>query len=220
MSLPKLNSHEARVLGVLIEKAQTTPEQYPMSLNAATAGANQKSNRHPVTDYLEAEVDVALQGLAAKLLAGKVVPSGSRVEKFRHNASETLGLDDAHLAVLAELLMRGPQQPGELRARAQRMAPTPTLDDLMGRLERLIAAGYVRRLAPTPGSRAERYAQLLCPEAHPVDEAAGAVAVPAASAPLRASHPAAPASSGLEARVAALEAEVRELRAELDRLLR
>jgi hypothetical protein len=212
MTVPQLNSHEARVLGVLIEKALTTPDQYPLSLNATTAGANQKSNRHPVVDYLEAEVDVALQGLVIKHLAGKVVPEGSRVEKYRHNAAETLALDAPHLSVLAELLMRGPQQPGELRARVNRMAPTPTLEDLMRRIERLIAEGYVRRLAPTPGSRAERYVQLLCVDAHPLEE-------PVVAAPL-APRASAGVSSGLEARVAALEAEVSALRAEIERLSR
>jgi len=230
MAVTQLNSHEARVLGVLIEKELTTPDQYPLSLHAATAGSNQKSNRHPVVDYLEAEVDVALQGLIAKHLVGKVIPSGSRVEKFRHNASETLGLDAAHLAVLAELLIRGPQQPGELRARVQRMAPTASLDELGQRLARLIEAGYARRLPPSPGSRAERYVQLLCGDAHTLDDlptvaapVAPAVttvttvttAVPAATAQAGSS-----ASPGLEERVAALEDAVRGLRAEIVRLTR
>ena len=213
--LPQLNSHEARVLGVLIEKALTTPDQYPLSINAAVNGSNQKSNRHPVTDYLEAEVHVALQGLIVKRLAGKVVPAGSRVEKFRHNAGETLGLDEAKLSILAELMMRGPQTGGELRARAHRMSPTPGIGDLMPRLGLLIEAGFVRRLDPVPGSRAERYAQLLCPDAHALDERLTEVE-PAAAEPARAqaepSAPARPVASNLETRVAALEAEVRELR--------
>jgi len=196
--LPQLNSHEARVLGVLIEKSLTTPDQCPLSINATVNGCNQKSNRHPVSDYLEAEVDVALQGLIVKHLAGKVVPAGSRVEKFRHNAGETLGLDEGKLAILAELLMRGPQAPGELRARVHRMSPTPGLGDLMPRLGILIESGFVRRLDPAPGSRAERYGQLLCPDAHPLG-----------APPARAQAE----SSDLEARVAALEAELRELRA-------
>ena len=207
--LPQLNSHEARVLGVLIEKALTTPDQYPLSINAAVNGCNQKSNRHPVTDYLEAEVHVALQGLIVKHLAGKVVPAGSRVEKFRHNAGETLGLDGGKLAVLAELMMRGPQTPGELRARVHRMSPTPQLADLMGRLGALVESGFVRRLDPAPGSRAERYAQLLCPDAHPLDAAP-------ARAPAEPRAPAPPGASDLEARVARLETEVSELRALLE----
>src|SRR5688572_24524311 len=114
MSQVQLNPHEARLLGVLIEKALTTPEQYPLSIHAATAGCNQKNNRWPVTEFSEAEVHVGMQGLVMKHLAGRVVAAGSRVDKYRHSANEALSLDEPHLAVLAELLMRGPQQPGEL----------------------------------------------------------------------------------------------------------
>jgi uncharacterized protein len=200
---PELNAHEARLLGVLIEKALTTPEQYPLSLNAATAGANQKNNRDPVTEFSEAEVHVGLQGLIAKHLAGRVMPAGSRVEKFRHNARETLELDDAALAVLADLLMRGPQTPGELRGRASRMAPIPTLEALSALLAGLVERGFAQRIDPAPGSRAERYRQLLCADAHPVESAPSAVAREARPGP----------GLDLEARVAALEREVAALRA-------
>jgi hypothetical protein len=207
--IPQLNGHEARVLGVLIEKALTTPDQYPLSINATVNGCNQKSNRHPVTDYIEAEVHVALQGLIVKHLVGKVVPAGSRVEKFRHNAGETLGLDEGKLSILAELSMRGPQTAGELRSRVHRMSPTPGLGDLMPRLGVLIESGFVRRLDPAPGSRAERYAQLLCPDAHPLDESPARVQV----------EPRPSSGAGdLEARVARLEAEVSELRTLLESL--
>jgi hypothetical protein len=202
-----LNAHEARLLGVLIEKALTTPEQYPLSLNAAANGANQKNNRFPVTDYSEAEVHVALQGLVMKHLAGHVAPAGARVDKYRHTANEALGLDDAHLAVLAELLMRGPQQPGELRARVERMVPTPTLEALQQRLATLIERGFVRRLDPSPGSRAERYVQLVAPGLHPVDSIQPAAPAPRAAPPL-----------DLGARVLALEGEVAALRKELAEL--
>ena len=116
-----LNSHEARVLGVLIEKAYTTPDQYPLSLNGATNGCNQKSNRDPKVDFSEAEVRIALQGLRMKGLAGGAVLAGSRVEKFRHNAKEILKVGERAIAVMAELMLRGPQTAGELRTRAKRM---------------------------------------------------------------------------------------------------
>jgi uncharacterized protein YceH (UPF0502 family) len=207
----RFNEVEARVLGVLIEKALTTPEQYPLSLNAATSGSNQKNNRYPVVEWSEAEVHVGLQGLVMKHCAGRVVPAGSRVDKYRHTAGEALGLDDAHLAVLAELLMRGPQQPGELRSRVERMVPTPTLEALQARLALLIQKGYAKRLEPSPGSRAERYAQLLAPDLHPLD--APSFATPPPSAPR------APSATGLEARVAALETQVAALATQVATLM-
>src|SRR6185436_4047287 len=165
----KLDAIEARVLGVLIEKNLTTPEQYPLSLNGATLGCNQKSNRDPVLELLESEVNAALGKLIVKGLAGSVHPMGGRVEKFRHNAEAVLKVTTPELAILAELLMRGPQQPGELRQRAGRMSPIETLPALMELLKPLIERGLVIRLDPSPGSRAERYAQRLSPTAHPVD---------------------------------------------------
>ncbi len=209
-----LNEHEARVFGVLIEKALTTPDQYPLSLNAATAGANQKSNRNPLTDYLHAEVDVALQGLMIKGFAGRVQPAGGRVEKFRHNGHEKLGLGDAELAILAELLMRGPQTPGELRGRANRMSPIPSLGELSAHIEKLIESGHVEALGPAPGSRTGRHAQSLAPGLHPLETAAA----PAAAASAPASAPAAPAGPTLATRVETLEAEVAELRRKLEGL--
>ena len=208
MAQIQLNGHEARILGVLIEKALTVPDQYPLSLNSATLGANQKSNRLPVTDYSEAEVHVAVQGLVMKHLAGHVKTDGSRVDRYKHNAREALGVDDAHLAVLAELLMRGPQQPGELRSRVDRMAPTATLEVLQARLARLTEANLVKRIGAAPGERAERYVQLLCPDAHPLDVAAASTARPAAAP-----------RPDLEARVLKLENQVTALATELERLI-
>jgi uncharacterized protein YceH (UPF0502 family) len=183
----ELNEHELRALGVLIEKDMTTPDQYPLSLNAATTGCNQKSNRDPVVDYVEAEVDVALQGLVHKGLAGRVM--GSRVERFRHNAREVLELGDAELAVLAELCLRGPQAPGELRGRAARMHALATLEALSPVLARLIERGLARRLPPGPGSRVERFEQTLCKSAAQESRPAAPTPAPqaASSAPAAAS---------------------------------
>src|SRR5262245_9738614 len=115
-----LDPIESRLFGVLIEKALTTPDQYPLSVNAAVNGANQKSNRDPVLTLEEPEVASALQRLEKKYMARLVFPGGSRVEKYCHNGKDALGLDAPALAVLAELLLRGPQSPGELRGRAGR----------------------------------------------------------------------------------------------------
>lgn len=223
----KLDAIEARVLGVLIEKSLTTPEQYPMSLNGATLGCNQKSNRDPVLELLESEVNAALGKLIVKGLVGSVHPMGGRVEKFRHNAEAVLKVTTAQAATLAELMMRGPQQPGELRARVSRMSPLETQQALMDVLKPLMERGLVVRLDPSPGSRAERYAQTLSPTSHPV-EAKAAVSVRAYSSsaaataavierePVHASPPFDP--QPLQKRVEELEHEVRTLRRQLDAL--
>ncbi len=213
----QLNGHEARLLGVLFEKERTVPDQYPLSLHAMTAGANQKSNRDPMTDWSEAEVLVGVTGLMHKGLAGKVFPTGSRVEKFRHNARETLGLDDPKLAILAELMMRGPQTVGELRTRASRMAEFHSLEAVQAELATLTGTGFVRRLDPAPGSRAERWTQLLCPDSHPQEAASAGTAVASRTASTPAAGTSLAASSvservtELEARVAALEQALKDL---------
>ena len=203
----RLDAHEARVFGVLIEKALTTPEQYPLSINAATNGVNQKSNRDPVLSLEEDEVDGALRRLEQKYMARKVFPANSRVEKYCHNGKDALGLEAPALAVLAELLMRGPQTPGDLRARAGRMVPFASLDELMSVVSTLIERGFVQRLAPAPGSRAERYVQLLSPDLHTADH--GATVGTAGTAPV---HSSAPPGLDLVTRVATLEADVKQLR--------
>ncbi len=196
----QLDAREARLFGVLIEKALTTPEQYPLSVHAATNGANQKNNRDPLLSLSEDEVQMALERLEKKYLARKVFPSNSRVEKYCHNGKDGLGLDVAQLAVMAELLMRGPQSPGELRTRVGRMSAIESLDQLTDILTPLIERGYVKRLPPLPGSRAERYVQLISSDLHPLDTPA-----PGAHAPTS-------AAGTLSTRVEALEAELERLR--------
>lgn len=193
---------EARALGVLIEKATTTPEQYPLSLNALTNGCNQKSNRSPVMSISEDQAFEAAEGLRAKQLALRVDQAGSRVHKYKHLAGETLHCKAGELAVLAELLLRGPQTLGELRGRASRMVPLATLEDVKTMLRGLMEQSepLVRELPPLPGTRAENYAQLLATDAHEVP-AATVVVTPQATSAL-----------GLGERVAALENEVASLR--------
>lgn len=218
----KLEPVEARLLGVLIEKELTTPEQYPLSLNALTSGCNQKSNRDPVLDLSESEVFTATGKLIVKGWAGSVHPAGSRVERFRHNANAMLGLGKAQIAIVAELLLRGPQQPGELRARVSRMAELDSQAALMDALAPLLAGGIVVRLEREPGSRAESYGQTIAPSAHPT--AARASTSPAAS--VRASIPsdmvasATPAvdTTAVDRRISELSAEVQTLRRQLSNL--
>ncbi len=168
---PQLNAVEARVFGALIEKALLTPEYYPLSLAAVTTAANQRTNREPVMDLEESTVAQALDSLAKKFLVRRLWLPNSRVEKFAHNGKDALGLETPSLAVLAELLLRGPQTPGELRTHVSRMVPVSSLEALGEMIRPLLDRGLVRRLAPSPGSRAERYCHTLSShELQPTDE--------------------------------------------------
>jgi uncharacterized protein YceH (UPF0502 family) len=146
-SWPVLESHERRVLGVLVEKAKTTPDAYPLSLNSLVTGCNQKSNRDPVLNLSDAEVEEALLALQKKGLVVRLTGSG-RVERWRHVAYETWKVDKVELAVLAELLLRGPQTEGELRGRASRMEPIDDLDRLRAVLKPLVERHLVIYLTP------------------------------------------------------------------------
>jgi uncharacterized protein YceH (UPF0502 family) len=213
----ELTADESRVLGVLVEKALTTPEQYPLSLNAVVNGANQKNNRDPVVTMEEGQAFEALEGLRAKGLVIRSDMAGSRVNKYRQQAADVLRVRTAELAILAELLLRGPQTLGELRGRASRMHPLESLDVVKNMLRALSERDepLVREIPPAPGSRAERYVQLLCPTLHPIETAAGAVSPAAGHAASAATHP---AGTSLPDRVATLEAEVQTLRHALRRL--
>lgn len=210
-----LTANECRVLGVLIEKAQTTPQQYPLTLNALASGANQKNNREPLTNLNQEQVLEALDGLRNKALAREVMLSGSRVEKFRHVAREVLEVSTGELVILAELLLRGPQTIGELRGRASRMHPLESTDIVKNLVDNLMlrpdsGQPLVRELAPLPGDRANRYAQLLCPNLHPIDAAAASHPHQQADAAVG-SVPAAHADHDLERRVRKLEQHVAQL---------
>lgn len=191
----------------------TTPGQYPLSLNSLVTGVNQKNNRDPVVEIDEETALGAIDGLRSKGLARDVTFTGSRVEKYRHTAGEGLDLRPPELALISELLLRGPQTVGELRGRASRMHPLDSLETVQNVLETLASRGepLVRELPPSPGSRAPRWMQLLCEDLHPIV----AVGPVSAQAP-RAEAPTHPTASGdrlaaLEARVAALEARMTAL---------
>lgn len=231
MHLAELTPPEQRVLGCLIEKRWTTPDQYPLSLNGLRLACNQSTNRDPVTNYDETTVREAAQRLCLYGLARLASGHGSRAVKYRHLAEEALGLGRDELAVLAVLLLRGPQTPGELKARAERMAPLASLADVERVVGVLTERGYVRRIGRRPGQKEDRFEHLLGGTGGASVDGGGAyaepmpapVAGPAPTAPTGpvAPVPAAPAATGnggLEDRVAALEAEVASLRAELDEL--
>ncbi len=197
-----LDAAEARVLGVLIEKEIATPEYYPLTLNALVNACNQKSNRDPAVDYDEATVEQALDGLRRKKLAATLSGAGMRVPKHRELFSEALNLGRREVALLCELMLRGPQTVGELHSRTERLHRFDGVEEVASCLERLIGRQpepLAIRLPRRPGTKESRYAHLLC----------GEVVADAAPEP--------PPRPGQD-RFAALEAEIFELRREIDQL--
>ncbi len=159
-----LNDVEQRVLGVLIEKSLTQPAGYPMTVNAMTLGANQKQNREPVVEFAEGEVSVALRGLERHRLVTQSPPSmGARAVRFQHHVVDVFHWDRREQAIMAELLLRGRQTPGELRTHASRMTPFPDLESVLATLAALAKyeTPFVEELPREPGRSANRYRHLL-----------------------------------------------------------
>lgn len=222
-----LTPMEARVIGCLIEKQITTPDQYPLSLNALVNACNQKSNRDPVMDVDEPTVQRTLDDLSKKHLILERSGFGSRVPKYQHRFCNTefgtLKFTPQELAIVCELLLRGPQTPGELRPRAARMAPFTDADQVEATLETLRTRAdgpFVVRLPRQAGRRDAEYAHLFGGAVDAVEASSGAAAPQAAEgAAERVSGSADRDQSGVaEARIARLEVEVRELRRELESL--
>ncbi len=208
-----LSSIEARALGVLVEKQRTVPDTYPMSLNALAAGCNQKNNRHPVMAAAESEVQAAVDRLKSLNLA--VESSGGRVARYAHNIERVLQIPEHAVALLAVLMLRGPQTPGELRINGERLyrfAGIPAVETFLRELAERPAGALAAELPRQPGSRENRWAHLLCgaPPQEPV------AAAPAAT--LDSGHGPAGELAALRADLARVEAEVRELRASVARL--
>lgn len=220
-----LSAHEARVIGCLIEKQITTPDQYPLSINALTNACNQKSNRDPVLNLSDAEVQQLVDGLVRKHVMIERSGFGSRVAKYQHCFCNTefsgLKFSPQELAIVCELLVRGPQTPGELRSRAARMAPFADAGEVQAALDALAnraEGALVVQLPREPGRRDSRYLQLFTgpPSAEllaPAPATHGGHGSNAASAPLPDA-----AASDIEARLAQLELAVSELRAQLGQL--
>jgi len=216
--LAELTPAEQRVLGCLIEKRFTTPDQYPLTLNALRLACNQSTNRDPVVNYDDDAVREAAQRLSRYELARLASGHSSRAVKYRHLAEDALGLDQAQLAILCVLLLRGPQTPGELKQRTERMVRFDSLDAVESVLAMLGERGYARRLERRPGQKEDRFEQLLGGGGGGGGGGGeGGGGEPPAT---RAAAPtfAAPPSNGLAGRVDALEAEVAALRAELTQL--
>ncbi len=230
-----LDPTEVRVLGCLIEKQRVTPDAYPLSLNALRLACNQSTNRDPVVQYDEETIRAALHRLGRRRWTRLASGHSSRAAKYRHLLDEALGLDPGGMAVLAVLMLRQDQTPGELKQRTERMHAFPDLGAVQDTLERLIARDLVVRLPRRPGQKEERYAHRLSEDldepAAPVGAAVSPPAVTAASgasaAPLGAPSPSVrpspaagavedepPVETGRDARLDRLEAAVAELRAD------
>jgi uncharacterized protein YceH (UPF0502 family) len=224
---------EIRVVGCLIEKQRTTPDVYPLSLNALRLACNQATNREPVVDYDEAAVSEALRRLALRGWTRLTSRAGSRTRKYRHLLPEALGVEEGELSLLGVLMLRGSQTPGELKQRSERLNGFADLAAVQETLDRLVERGYVTRHERRPGQKELRYEQLLggfgeepqtmvqpaqsavAGEGDPVAEGEGAS--PSATANAAAPEP----DSDLvpaEDRLTRLERELAELRAELGSL--
>ena len=200
-----LSATETRVLGCLLEKQRTTPDAYPLSLNALRLACNQSTNRDPVVEYDDSVIRDALHHLERRGLSRLASGAGSRAAKYRHLLADALPMDGGEQAVICVLMLRGPQTPGELKGRTERMHPFADLQGVHETLEALIERGLVARLERRPGHKEERYAQLLAADERPEEPAA------VGPAPTRVFGD--QGDQDLHARVARLEREMAELRA-------
>ena len=213
----ELGPVEMRVLGSLVEKQRTTPDVYPLTLNALRTACNQSTNRDPVMDLDDATIRAALDRLGRKRWTRLASGQGGRAPKYRHLLSETLGIDAAEASILAVLMLRGPQTPGELKGRADRLHRFDDLAALQQTLERLIGRGHIRELGRRAGQKEDRYVQLLG------ESGADAAAIARRQEPLPDSpseQPPADDVHGMDARLSRLEREVASLRGALDDLQR
>jgi uncharacterized protein len=200
---------ELRVLGCLIEKQRTTPDAYPLSVNSLRLACNQTTNRDPVVAYDEATIRGALERLTRKGWARLTSGAGSRAAKYRHLLDDALGVSGPELSLLAVLMLRGPQTPGELKQRAERLHPFAALEDVDRVLTVLVERDFVAQLTRRPGQKEQRYAQLLGGEAQAKSDATG---IEGESRP---TFSGSDRIGELEDRVERLEEELGALRAEL-----
>ena len=204
-----LNPAEARVLGALVEKDITTPDYYPLSLNALINACNQKNNREPVTNFDEETVRLALRNLSEKRLAGPAGGADSRVTKYEHRLQEVFNFTRPETAILCVLLLRGPQTPGELRGRTERMHRFEDLDEVLSGLQQLMRREppLAKALGRRPGTKEIRYAHLLSGDVEAWEPPAETASSGVIDENERVAH--------LEAQVAALQSEVAELKQQM-----
>jgi hypothetical protein len=208
-----LNHAEARVLGSLIEKDITTPDYYPLSLNALINACNQKSNREPVLTLDEETVRLALRNLQEKKLAGPVSGADSRVTKYEHRLQEVFNFDRRETAILCVLLLRGPQTPGELRGRTERMHRFDDLSEVQSALQSLMQREppIAKVLPRQPGTKEARYMHLFCGDVEPVEMAASSATAASSEIDLE-------RIERLENEVASLRKEIADLKQQFEDL--
>ena len=213
-----LTTAEARVLGALVEKEVTTPDYYPLTMNALINACNQRSNREPVTNLDEDDVRQALHGLEAKQLAGRARSADGRVTKYEHWLGEAFNFSRAETALLCVLLLRGPQTPGELRGRTERMHRFEEISDVLAGLQKLMERepALVAILPRQPGTKESRYAHLL---SGPVESIPVAATVPYASESTAGAADQSDRIAQLESAVAELQRELAGLKEKIDSLL-
>src|SRR5712692_5193624 len=206
-----LNDVETRVLGALLEKEITTPDYYPLSLNALVNACNQKNNRDPIMNLDEDSVRQALGSLQEKRLAGPAGGADSRVTKYEHRLQELFNFDRREIALICVLLLRGPQTPGELRGRSERMYRFETLDDAQSTIQRLSdrQPPLVRVLPRQPGTKESRYVHLFVEDTWPTE------AYPPHLAPEARAANDSPRLAALETEVSSLKKEIVELKQQL-----
>ncbi len=224
--ITELTKSQRRVLGVLVEKALTTPDAYPLSLKATTTGCNQKSNRHPLTNYDESATYDTLDELREMGLVAFVHTESGRTERYRHYVRRRFTFSEPQVAIMTELLLRGRQTLGELRARASRMVPIDSLEQLRDELAQLLSSNYIQATGPLerrgvevdhnlyPEKGARRLEQQT--EDAPAQRAGGSVA--AVAPPSAVQAPVAPVSAELESAIAELTADNRELAEKVETL--
>jgi uncharacterized protein YceH (UPF0502 family) len=206
--LPVLDATELRVLGSLMEKARTTPEYYPMSLNGLTAACNQKTSRKPVVQYDEGTVALALDSLKKRGLISTATGGSSRAVKYKHNFAIVYPVLPAEVCIICLLILRGPQTPGEINTNSGRMYEFESIDEVQQMLEKLAAdePPYLMQLPRRPGQKEVRYAHLLAGIPEISDD--------------EPDMPIVHSASGLEARVTKLEQDYAELKAAFDQLMK
>jgi uncharacterized protein len=213
---------EIRVVGCLVEKQRTTPDVYPLTLNALRLACNQSTNRDPVVDYDENTIRSGIERLVQRKWATLASWSNRRSMKYRHTLDGALGLDDAEISLLAVLMLRGPQTPGELKTRTERLHSFGGMADVMDTVDRLIERSLVARLDRRPGQREERYTHLLsedgAEEVASRPEPAAEAPSPAAETPPPAAAAPPAAGPGDAERIERIERQLAELRAEIKAL--
>lgn len=208
IKIPVLNPEQIRVLGALMEKAKTTPDYYPMTMNGLVSACNQKTSRKPVVNYDEETIGAALNSLKIAGLISTATGGSSRATKYKHNFAIVYPILPSEVAVMCLLFLRGPQTPGEINTNSGRLYEFETLEEVNQTLEKLAGEGYLKQLPKRPGQKEQRYMHLFSGDVEFAEDDFGNDEMPAK------------ANSALEERVVKLEAELAELKESFEKLMK